>query len=239
MKKKIKKVADRTLGVPMRSLLRNCVNPLFRMMFKVTIVGADQAASCKDGAIVVSNHVSRLDGPFLMNEAWPYARVWPTAWCKEYESQRFLMWVFSTVSLGSPSHFSALERAHRKEKAMEIMDRIVRAGRHILIFAEGGINDGSRVTVKPHLTGVHDLIKSNPDKPVLMVRISGLEKSIFGKVKQPWHKRLSLRRIPVTITLERFNSVALYGGPPGINQRIEQYFNYGIPLATTPKGSAL
>jgi 1-acyl-sn-glycerol-3-phosphate acyltransferase len=113
------------------------------------------------------------------------------------------------------------------------MRRILRAGRHLLIFAEGGISDGSRVTVKPNLTGVYDLVRENPDKPVLLVTLTGLEKSLFGKARQPWYRYLPFfGRLPVTIKLKRFDNVALDGGPSGLNKRIESYFNEGIPLST-------
>ena len=237
LSKIVKKVADKTLGIPMRSFMRNVVaNPLFRINYAVTTVGDEHALSCTDGAIVISNHVSRLDGPFLMNEAWPFARIWATSWGREYDKVRFLMWVFSVIPLGSSRELPTKDRARRREKAMHIMNRVVRAGRHLLIFAEGGIGDGTTVKVDQKLSGVHDLIRDNPDKPVLMVRIIGLEKSMFGKRALRWYKRL--RRLPVIIVLERFDNVALYGGPSSLNKRIEQYYNLDIPLATVPKSSA-
>jgi len=89
------------------------------------------------------------------------------------------------------------------------------------------------VTVKPQLTGVHDLIRDNQEKPVLMVTIRGLEYSAFGRAlgKLPWYKRI-LRRLPVHIHLDRFDGVLLSGGPSALNKRIESYFNEGTPLAT-------
>lgn len=237
MKKVVKKAADRALGMPMRSFLRNfVVNPLFRMNYRVTIIGDKHALGCTDGAIVISNHVSRMDGPFLMNEAWPFARIWVTSWWREYEKARFLMWLFAVIPLGSSRDLPSEERARLRDRAMGIMNRVLRARRHLLIFAEGGIGDGKTVKVDPKLTGVHDLIRDNPGKPVLMVRISGLEKSMFGKQTLPWYKRIC--RLPITITLERFDNVALYGGPSGLNQRIQDYYNYNMPLATVPRGSS-
>ena len=73
------------------------------------------------------------------------------------------------------------------------------------------------------------------------MRIQGLEYSMFGKMRDPGKRRF-LRRLPVTITLERFDNVTLDGGPSGLNGRIEQYFNHGVPLAVkagaTPLGGA-
>ena len=233
MRKAIKRVADKTLGVPMRAFMRNCiVNPLFRLNYKTTIVGSEHAFSCTDGAIVVSNHVSYMDGPFLMNEAWPFARMRATTWYKEYKKHRFLMWLFSVVPLGSPSELHEDERARRKKNSMDIMNRILRASQLLLIFAEGSIGDGATVKVDQRLTGVHDLIHNNPDKPILMVRIEGLERSHFGRVKDKSARR---GRLPVTITIERFDNVSLDGGCRALNERIAQYFNDRKPIPTVER----
>lgn len=230
MRKAVKKVADKTLGYPMRSMLRTLVvNPIIQSQFNVTIHGSEHALTCKDGALAIADHISRLDGPFLMNEAWPFARVWATAWYKEYDKLRVLMWLFAVVRLGSPSTLPPEERQRLKDEFMAIMNRIIRAGRHLLIFAQGGIRKGWKVEVNPKLTGVHDLIRDNPDKPILMTRLSGLDhwkrfswKAIFS----PSH------RIPVNIWIERFDRVSIAGGPAVLNKAIEDYFNYGIAIPT-------
>lgn len=236
MHKTAKKAVDRTLGVPMRSFMRYFIAlPFVRLNYAVTTVADPRALDCPNGAIVIANHISRFDPILLMCEGWPYARMWPTAWHAEYS--RPLQWpfmkLFSTVCLGSPSSLPNEERARRKARAMDIMNRILRASRHLLIFAEGGIGDGSKVVVKRHLSGVYELMCGNPEKPVLMVTIRGLEFSAFGRRKRPWYRRFfDPRRLPVTIELQRFDHVDRVGGPPALNERIERYFNEGVPLAT-------
>lgn len=238
MQKATKKVVDRTLGIPMRSFMRYFFAlPLIRMNYRVSTIADQRALDCPNGAIVVANHISRFDPILLMYEGWPYARMWPTAWHAEYT--RPLQWpfmkLFSTVCLGSPSSLPTDERERRKTRAMNIMNRILHANRHLLIFAEGGIGDGTRVTVKRHLSGVYELIKSNPEKPILMVTIRGLEFSAFGKRKRPWYQRFfDPRRLPVSIELRRFDHVDTTGGPPALNERIERYFNENLPLTTFP-----
>jgi hypothetical protein len=37
------------------------------------------------------------------------------------------------------------------------------------------------------------------------------------------------------VTIRRFDNVSLDGGAPGLNKRIEDYFNYGTLLATNSK----
>ncbi len=230
--KRVLRLADKSLGQPMRSLLRSLiVHPLITANFKVEIEGGEAALSCPDGAIIISNHISALDAVVLMSEAWPYARIWPTAWHQEYYNpwQRPFMWLFSAVPLGSSSHLPPEHRAKIRLVAMDIMNRILRAGRHLLIFAEGGIGDGKAVLVKRTLTGVHDLIRDNPSSPILMVKIRGLEFSASGKQALPWYRRV-FRRLPVKITIERYDNVSLAGGHEALNERIEEFYTRGLPL---------
>jgi 1-acyl-sn-glycerol-3-phosphate acyltransferase len=236
------KGVDRTLGSRARATFRNFIaQPLFALNYKVTIVGAEEALSCTGGSIVVANHVSFLDGPFLMNNAWPHARIRATAWHAEYSDwkQWWLMQLFGVICLGSPKEppeswhrgvadrqeMWVEERKRRKDQAASIMNKVLAAGNHLLLFCEGRIGDGDGVTIPSHLSGLHDLIKQHPDKPMLLVKMDGLERSLFGK-KRP--RAPFLQRLPVTITLKRVDNVALEGGPAALNASLERYFNQGI-----------
>jgi 1-acyl-sn-glycerol-3-phosphate acyltransferase len=240
------KGVDRTLGALARSAFRNFIaQPLFALNYRVDIVGGDEALSCTNGSIVVANHVSFLDGPFLMSNAWPHARIRATAWHAEYTdwTQWWLMKLFGVICLGSPTNPPARwhphdpnrpalwleERKRRKEKAASIMSKVLDAGHHLLVFCEGRIGDGHNVAIPPHLSGVHDLIQDHPDKPVLLVKIAGLERSLFGKQRP---RAPLLHRLAVTITIKRADNVSLAGGPAGLNAGLERYFNDGTVLPT-------
>ena len=244
--KPIVRTVDRTAGALARAFIAGVVaRPLIAANYKVDIVGGDDALSCTDGALVVANHVSFLDGPFLMSAAWPYARIRATAWHAEYNDwkQWWIMKLFGVICLGSSRHAPKgwranepareqlwlEERARRKAQSQEIMSKVLQAGHHLLVFCEGSIGDGGGVTIPSHLSGVHDLIGQHPDKPVLLVKIDGLERSRLGK-KRP--AAPLLRRLPVRLTLERVDRVSLEGGPPGLNARLEGYFNRGTPVTT-------
>jgi len=70
---------------------------------------------------------------------------------------------------------------------------------------------------------------------VLLVKIEGLERSLFGK-KRP--RAPLLQRLPVAVTIKRVDNVSLEGGPAGLNGRLENYFNHGMPLATAAHAAA-
>jgi len=250
--KPLVKNIDRTLGALARSAARNGIaQPLLALNYKVEIVGGEEALSCSSGSLVVANHVSFLDGPFLVSEAWPYARIRVTAWHAEYADwkQWWLMKLFGAISLGSPRNpperwkrgdanrqeLWGEVRKRRKAKSQEIMNKVLAASHHLLLFCEGAIGDGATVTIPAHLSGVHDLIQERPDKPVLLVKIEGLERSLFGK-RRP--RAPLLQRLPVRITLKRVDNVSLEGGPLGLNARLEAYFNHGTPLATRANAAA-
>lgn len=232
MKKLIKKSVDGTLGTLLRAFVRYClVHPLILINYRVTINGAKDAESCTNGAIIAATHASFMDGPFLTSVAWVLARIRSVVWHAEYSHpfQYPIMKLFGAISVGSPKHLPKEERLRRKEKAKEIMDKVLDAGRSLLIFPEGGIGDGDSVTIAPHLSGLHDLILAHPDKPLLLLRLDGFQYSIFGK--RPLYRWFT--RLPISITIERFDNVSLEGGPAGLNARLERYFNDHIPLATT------
>lgn len=230
MKKPLLRSIDWTFGALLRFVLRYLViHPLIRLNYRVTISGGEAALECTEGAIIVANHISRIDGPFLMSEAWPYARIRPTAWHAEYSHwlQWPLMKLFGTIPLSSPKYLPDEERQRRKEEAIGIMDKVLAAGRHLLIFAEGGIGDGSRVSIKPHLSGVFKLIEAHHEKPLLLVKIEGLEHSRFGKHRL---RGMLFKRLPVHVTITRADNISLVGGHEGLNNRIERFYNEGISL---------
>jgi hypothetical protein len=144
--------------------------------------------------------------------------------------QFVFMKLFGAIAVGSPKHLPKEEKLRRKHKALTIMDKILAAGRHILIFCEGAIGDNSKVTIPSTHVGVYEQIARHPDIPVLMVDLDGLEFSRLGKCS----KGISFfERLPVTITLRRFDNVSLEGGVAGLNTRLERYYNEGVPLETT------
>lgn len=233
MVKIVKKVADRTLGVLLRAFIRYCIlHPMLLILYKIEVRGEADARSCTQGSIVAPNHISFLDGPFLMSLAWSLARIRFVVWHAEFTQwfQWPLMKLCGAICAGSPKELPPDERARRKKNTLSIMDKVLKANHALGIFPQGRIA-GTKVEIAPHLSGLYDLIANNPDKPLLLVKIEGLEYSYLGKCypKVPLWKRL-----PVTVTIKRFDRVSLAGGPPGLNARLEAYFNDGIPLATLP-----
>jgi 1-acyl-sn-glycerol-3-phosphate acyltransferase len=234
LNKQVKKFADMTLGVLIRAIIRYCIlHPILLLLYRIEVRGEQDARSCTNGSIVAPNHVSFLDGPFLMSLAWPLARIRFVVWHAEYTQwfQWPIMRLCGAICAGSPKDLPKEERARRKATTLSIMSKVLASNRALGIFPQGKIA-GERVEIQPHLSGLFDLILNNPDKPLLLVKIDGLQYSRLGKCTP---KTSFFKRLPVTVTIRRFDNVSLDGGAPGLNKRIEDYFNYGTLLATNSK----
>jgi 1-acyl-sn-glycerol-3-phosphate acyltransferase len=207
-----------------RSAIRALAHAWLRANFRITVTGGEVALACREtGSIVVARHVSRLDAVLLMSEAWPYARIRPTAWHREYAHwlQYPFMKLFGVISVGSPKTYPESERRRRTAKSKELMQRVLDNNEHLMIFAEGSIGDGTTVRIPAHFTGVYDAIRSNPSKPILIVDLAGLERSRTGrgKPKFPWFSRPRIE-----ISIDRAD-LPMDGGPEKLNKWIEDYFN--------------
>ncbi|MBP9669624.1 MAG: 1-acyl-sn-glycerol-3-phosphate acyltransferase [Candidatus Pacebacteria bacterium] len=226
-KSTVKKI-DRTAGELARSWLRHwVVHPLLAARYKVVVHGMEEGLSIKEGAVVVSNHVSRLDAALLMDAAWPFARLRPTAWWSEYDHpfQKWAMVLFGTVRMGSPKELPEVERQRITKETKETLSKLLRAGWGVLLFCEGGIGDGTTVRIHPRLSGVHDLLAAHPDKPLLLVRIEGIGNS---RPRGGWLRK------QVHIHLTRVDAPCLAGGVEVFNQRLSDFYNQGtLPARIT------
>ncbi len=216
------KKLDKTAGALARSWLRHWViHPFFALRYKVVVHGMEEGLAIQDGAVVVSNHVSRIDAPFLMDCAWPFARLRPTAWWAEYDHplQKWMMVLFGTVRLGSSKSLPEEARRLNTAQTKEILAKLLQAGWGVLLFCEGGIGDGETVNIPSHFSGVHDLLAAHPDKPLLLVRIEGLGRKA--------HRRGWLRH-GVHVHLKRIDRPSLEGGTAAFNKRLSDFYNYGL-----------
>lgn len=216
---------DGTFGVILRSIMYQIVRPFIAYKYPVTIDGGEAALSCKEsGGIVIANHHSMEDGPLLTALAWPYARLRPTAKYSQYMRMHFrwAMVLFGVIRLGSPRSWQPERREAEKQLGLEVMDKVLKNGHLLLVFCAGKISEDGREVIDPRFSGIYTMIKTHPDKPVLLVKHHGLHES---------HRDGGLlTRVPVHIQITRVDNVSLEGGPEGLNKRLEQFFNDDVPL---------
>jgi 1-acyl-sn-glycerol-3-phosphate acyltransferase len=218
--KTARRLTDIVIGVPGRWFLRNLiVHPLARLLYKIEVANIEAGLSIKNGAIIVARHLSRMDAILLVDAAWRFARVRPTAWWREYDhwAQYWVMLLTGAVRMGSDKTLPPDVRAEQTAWTKEVLSKLLKAGWGVLIFAEGGIGDGKTVVVPRNLTGIHDIVVAHPDKPVLLVQMQMPEKASF------WQRQR------VIVTLERVDGFSTAGGPAGVNKRLEDHFN-NVPV---------
>lgn len=224
------------MKILIKAFLRHCiVYPFILLNYRLTICGLDETLGKTDSAIVVVNHTSFMDAPLLVSIVWPI-QLRGVVWYEEYARPYFRPFfkLFDAFSVGSSNKLPKRVRLRCKEKSMQLMIEALASGQHVALSPEGGINDGTGVKIAPHFSGLHDLIRAHPTKPLVLVTMEGLQCSVFGRAK---NKCFHWKRLPVTVTFQTIENVSLEGGPAGLNRRVEQFYNDGIPLTTVGKQS--
>lgn len=159
---------------------------MFRLFFRVEIIGEENIAKAGDKAVIVANHVSYLDGPIL-------ACFWPGAPSFAINTQIAEKW---WAKLAFP-FFDFLPLDPTNPMAIKTLVRTVESGEHIVIFPEG------RITVTGALMKVYEgpgTVALHADAPILPVRIDGAQYSKFSKlgkrVKTSWFPKITITIMP-------------------------------------------
>ncbi len=223
MEKRARKLLDFTVGNLVRFSVRAIALPFIRLNYRITRDIDPKAYAIKKGALVFANHISIMDGPVLVNEAWRFARLRPTAKYAEYEAwtQKWAMMAFGVIRVSSPRSFPPEQRAAIAKETNEIMEAVVENGWGFLMFPEGFIRIG-KVSISPNNTGAYNLVRKFPDKPVVLVTISGLEHSRLGGLGE---KASLWRRLPVHIRVRVFEGFEAGESVAHFNARLSEHFN--------------
>jgi acyl-[acyl-carrier-protein]-phospholipid O-acyltransferase/long-chain-fatty-acid--[acyl-carrier-protein] ligase len=165
--------------------LRDAMWMVFRIVYRIEVVGSDHLAEAGPRAIIALNHVSWLDAAValaILDEPPVFAidgavaTIW---WVKL--ALRFV----DAIPLDAARPFGARRLIHA-----------VRDGRSLVIFPEG------RITVTGSLMKVYDgaaLIAARADATIVPVRISGLEATPFSRLEAGQVRRRWFPRVRVTI----------------------------------------
>jgi len=175
---------------------------IFRLFFRVEIIGEENIPKNGEKAVIVANHVSFLDGPLL-------ASFWPGTPSFAINTQIAEKW---WARLAFP-FFDFLPMDPTNPMAVKTLVRTVEKGEQIVIFPEG------RITVTGALMKVYEgpgTIALHADAPILPVRIDGAQYSKFSKLG----KRLKTRWFPkVTITIMEPQKLTAPEGVTGARRR--------------------
>jgi len=165
--------------------LRDTVFLIYRLFFRVEVVGLEHIRAAGPNAVIAVNHVSFLDAPLVMAllDTDPVfaidqtiARAW---WVKPF------LRITRTFAL-DPT----------KPMATRTLINQVKAGDSLVIFPEG------RITRTGSLMKIYDgaaLIADKGEAPVVPVRIDGLEQSPFSHLDGTQTRKRLFPKVTVTI----------------------------------------
>lgn len=166
--------------------LSDFVSILLRAVFRMDVTGTDNIPPAGQGAIIALNHTSFLDAVVAISllDRDPVfaidhtiAQAW---WVKPFLRFTRAMPLDPTKPLATRSLIAA-----------------VKAGETLIIFPEG------RLTVTGTLMKVYDgvgLIAEKSGAPIVPVRLSGLESTVFSRLNSMQVKRRWFPKVTVTIT---------------------------------------
>jgi len=171
--------------------VRLAVRCLIAVFYRVRVLGAANVPA-QGGALLVSNHVSLMDG-FLVGWAARHRHTRFMIWRPYYE-HRLLRWFFKAlytipVDITGPRAMIAAITAARKE---------IEAGHVVCIFAEGSVTRTG--SLLPFKRGMEKIIEGL-DVPVIPVHLDRLWGSIFSFAGgQFFGKRPRQWPYPVTVS---------------------------------------
>ena len=166
-------------------IMRDMMWMIFRIVYRIEVIGSDHLAEAGPRSIIALNHVSWLDAAvalaildkppvFAIDSA--VATVW---WV------RLALRFVDAIPLDPARPFGARRLIHA-----------VRDGRSLVIFPEG------RITVTGSLMKVYDgaaLIAARAEATIVPVRIAGLEATPFSRLQPGQVRRRWFPRVQVTI----------------------------------------
>lgn len=211
---------DVTLGKWIRHFLFVLVRTYYALFYNVSASGKELLQN-KPGTLILATHVSRHDGPLISALLYSTARVRPTVHYDEYYSwaQWFPMFIAAAIPMSSPKSWPLEKRQARKEETLGVIHKVLANGNSILLFPAGKVRRQPRELIAPNLSGVHDILRAEPDTPVMLLRLDGLGKfqtathdlfwSFLGRKKGRRHVSMRLSEIndlDPSLDLETFNA---------------------------------
>ncbi len=226
-KKHSVKVIDNIFGKILRHLVFALVRPYYDLFYNVSCSNKEQLQDLP-GAIILSNHVSRNDPPLILSSLYTVTRIRPTAYYLEYQHwlQKYPMMLFGTIPMSSPKDWTPEQREEQKHKTLDIMKRVLENDNSILIFPAGSIRKGDKEEIPPHMTGAFDMIKSLPDRPVVLIKVDGLGTSQYHIYDQFWSfLGINKGRRHAKLDLKVFKKFPDFENKESLNKFLEDYFN--------------
>src|SRR5215472_3947868 len=185
---------SRRFGWMPRDALRMFARLLFRLTYRVEVLGLEHVAAAGDRVIIVPNHVSFLDAPLIA----AFLPGWPVFAIDPAQMQRWWVHPFLAVVEVFPMEPS-------RPMAAKSLIKWIKEGGRCVIFPEGRINVTGGALMK-----IYDgpaMIADKSGATVLPVRLDGPEFTPFsrlgGRLRRRWFPKVT-----ITIMTPRRLSIA-------------------------------
>ncbi len=165
--------------------LRDAVALFFRVFHRLEVEGLENVEKAGPAPILALNHVSFIDGPLAM----ALTEREPTFAVDLAQAEKPFIKPFLKLS-------KALPLNPANPMATRTLIKAVEDGNPLVIFPEG------RITVTGGLMKVYDgtaMVADKTGAPILPVRIEGLEKSFFSRLREPHVRKKLFPKVKVTI----------------------------------------
>lgn len=168
------------------TLFKGVIRFVLKTLYRVEVSGIENMPKPGEGAVVVVNHLSFLDGAML----GAFLPGKPTFAINTQIARSWAVRPFLAL-------FDAFPVDPTNPMAVKAMVKAVREGRTLVIFPEG------RITMTGALMKVFDgpgMVADKADAPIIPVRLDGLQYTPFsrmkGKVRSRWFPKVTLTVLP-------------------------------------------
>jgi 1-acyl-sn-glycerol-3-phosphate acyltransferase len=165
----LRKSLDLLLGAPLRHIAYFVAKTAMHRKYTFELDIEPRIYALKQGAVVAAKHAHRDDGPLLIVLSWPWARLRPLVYHKEY--RHWLQWPFMVTVGAVPGGDGT---THRGQKPGEIVTALLNHGWGVLVFPGGRIIHNGVTEVPPRAATVFNALRDSPGKPLVMVTTYGL-----------------------------------------------------------------
>lgn len=178
---------DATIGKWLRHFLFVLVRTYYALFYNVSCANKHLLQD-QHGTLILATHVSRHDGPLISALLYSTMRIRPTVHYNEYHNwaQWFPMMVAGAIPMSSPQSWTEERRKARKAHTLKVIHQALAGGDSLLLFPAGRIRRQEREIVEPYLSGVHEIIRAEPDTPLMLLKIDGLGQFQYAKYDLFW-----------------------------------------------------
>jgi 1-acyl-sn-glycerol-3-phosphate acyltransferase len=227
------RILNATLGKWLRHFFFVLVRSYYALFYNVSCSGKHLLQD-QPGALIIATHVSRHDGPLIAAILYSTMRLRPTVHYDEYHNwaQWFPMFVSGAIPMSSPKSWPEEKRRDRKAHVLRVIHKVLANKNSVLLFPAGLVRRQEKEIIAPYLSGAYDILRAEPDTPVMLLRLDGLGKFQQAKYDLFWSfLGVAKGRRHVSVDLKILNGLDLTKDLAEFNVTLEELLNTPIPAS--------